>query len=125
MAHSSIATLLCLTLTGCQTTLAGYQSTSGGTTATTTSSSVTGIARTPGAQISISSGAAPAPGAPGGQAVLSRGGGAVLLLGVIVVDAVSQFASWLRGPAPQTAQASASIADTCSCYGYKPVMRDE
>jgi len=112
--------LLCLALAGCYTTLGGNQSTSGATT-TITSSAVSGSVKFTGGQVSISSGAAPAPGAPGGQVALSRGSGAVLLLGLVVVDAVSYFASWLQGAPAQIGQAPASIAETCSCYGYKPV----
>ena len=118
------AGLLSLTLTGCHTTLAGNQSTSAGTTTTMSSSAVTGSARAAGGQVSVSSGAAPAPGAPGGLVVLGPGPGAVLFLGLIVVDAVSHFASWLRGAPLQAGQAPASIADTCSCYGYRPVSSE-
>jgi len=114
------ALLLCLALAGCYTTLGANQSTSGSTT-TITSSAVSGSVKFAGGQASISFGAAPAPGAPGGQVTFSRGSGAVLLLGLVVVDAVGYFASWLQGAPAQMGQAPASIAETCSCYGYKPV----
>ena len=121
---SAIAALSCVILSGCYATLYGNQSTSGGATTTATSSAVVGSAKFAGGQVAVSSGAAPAPGTPGGQVILGRGSGATLLLGLIVVDAVSYFVSWVGGARPQAAQPTASIAETCSCYGYKPVSSE-
>ena len=125
IARAAITALLCLALSGCFVTLHGHQSTSGGVTTTTTSSTVTGSAKTGGAQISFASGPAVAPNAPGGQVVFNRGASAVLVLGLVIADAVNYFSARLGVKPPQPAGGSASIADTCSCYGYKPVTGDQ
>jgi len=120
MKYASGIALVCVALAGCSTQLYGNQSVSGGATTTTTASAVSGSAGFGGGTIGFSSGTAPSSGAPGGQAVFGRGGSAVLILGIVIVDAVSHFASWLNAPKQPANVLPASIADTCSCYGYKP-----
>jgi hypothetical protein len=120
-----VSTGLCVTLTGCSAHLYGNQASSGGTVTTTTTSAIAASARAGGTQLSFSSGVVPAPGAPGGQLVVNSGAGAAMLIGVLVVDAVSQLAYRLASPPSRPAAAPASIMETCSCFGYKPVMRDE
>jgi hypothetical protein len=108
------AFLLLVPLSGCYVTLHGHQSTSGGTTATTTSSHVTGSTKFAGGKASFSSGQPVAPKAPGGQVSLGKGASAVLILGLVIADVVHYFSARhsAREPQPQ----SGSIADTCSCY---------
>ena len=120
MKRSFAALLFLLPLSGCHTTMHGNQSVSGGASTTTTASAVSGSAGFGSGTIGFSSGTAPSPGAPGGQVVFGRGGSAVLILGIVIVDAVSHFASWLNAPKQPANVLPASIADTCSCYGYKP-----
>jgi len=125
MNYAAGIALVCVVLAGCSTQLHGNQAVSGGATATTTSSAVTGSASAAGGRIAFSSGTAPSAGAPGGQAVLGRGGSAALILGIVIVDAVSNLASWLSAPKQPANVLPASIADTCSCYGYKPVSGEQ
>jgi len=112
--------LSCAALAGCSTQLHGNQSMSGGTGATTVSSAVTGSARAGGGQVAFASGSGAAPGATGGQVSLGRGGSAVLVFGLVIVDVVSNFASWLSGPRQAANELPASISHTCSCYGNQP-----
>lgn len=114
--RTAILLLFCLALSGCYVKLHGHQSTSGGVTTTTTSSTVTGSAKTSGARVSFSSGTPISPNAPGGHVSLNRGASAVLVLGLVIADAVNYFSARLGVKPQQTAGASASIADTCSCY---------
>jgi hypothetical protein len=112
--------LSCAALAGCSTQLHVNQSASGGASATTASSAVTGSVRASSGQVAFSSGSRAASGATGGQVSLGRGGSAVLVLGLVIVDAVSQFASWLSAPGKAANELPASISHTCSCYGDKP-----
>ena len=121
MNRSTSIVLVCVALAGCTTQLHGNQSVSGGASTTTTSSAVIGSARASGGRVALSSGAAVAPGATGGQVSLGRSGSAVLVLGIVIVDALSSFTSWLSAPKQAAIEVPASIADTCSCYGYKSV----
>ena len=116
MHRSTRIVLFCVALAGCSTQLHGNQSVSGGASTTTTSSAVTGSARASGGRVAFSSGAAVAPGATGGQVSLGRGGSAVLVLGIVIVDALTSFTSWVSAPKQAAIEVSTSIADTCSCY---------
>lgn len=110
----------CLALSGCYAALNGQQTTSNGATTTTTSVATRG-------QVSIGSGKAsasfgvPAPaGAPGGQASFSRGASAVLILGLVVAEVVNYLSAMSIDRVQSAAEPRRSIADTCSCYGYRP-----
>lgn len=93
----------------------GNQSVGGGTTATTTSSQVGAIAKFSAGRASFSSGQPVSPAAPGGQVSLTRSGGLIVAVGLVVAEAVQYVGDLFRG-APQAAAPQGSIADTCSCY---------
>lgn len=116
--------LICLTLAGCAVNLHGRQSMAAGasTASTTTTSSISAGASAGQAKFSASFGSAPPPGASGGQIGFSRGAAAVLVLGLVIAETFEFLGSQFRGtpPARQTAAPRASIAETCSCYGWKP-----
>ena len=117
--------LLLLTLallSGCAVTLYGNQTSGGGSTATTTGSSVQGAKTIGNARISGSFGSAPAPNAPGGQVHFSKGASAVLVLGVLIAGTVDAISELFR-PAPSRIERAAvdgSVSQTCSCYGWQP-----
>ncbi|OHE89574.1 MAG: hypothetical protein A3G75_13645 [Verrucomicrobia bacterium RIFCSPLOWO2_12_FULL_64_8] len=125
MARITILTLLILALPGCTVTLFGHQSAGGGAAAATTSSQVSGSARVAGGRVSISSGQRVPANAQGGRVTLSRGASVLLILGLAIADTMN-YMSAKFGVGPQTAPRTDSIADTCSCNGYKPpVTSDE
>jgi hypothetical protein len=118
-----IVLLLCQVLPGCAVNLHGTQAAGNGASTTTLASSVNAGARAGQASVSASFGSSPPAGGAGGQIGFSRGAAAILLLGLVIAETVefigSQFST------QQTADRSsvvprASIADTCSCYGWKP-----
>ena len=117
--------LLVLTLTllsGCAVTLYGNQTSGGGSTSTTTGSSVQGAKTIGNAHVSGSFGSAPAPHAPGGQVHFSKGASAVLVLGVLIAGTVDAINALFR-PVPsriERAAADGSVSQTCSCYGWRP-----
>jgi len=115
--RTAILLPLFLLLSGCYVKLYGHQSTSGGVTTTTTSSTVVGGAKAGNARIAFSSGPAVPANAPGGQVTLNKGASAALVLGLVIADLVS----YVRGGAkPASKAAGGPIAETCSCYGYRP-----
>jgi hypothetical protein len=114
-ARSLLAVLLCVALPGCYVATYGNQSVNGGATATTTSSQVGATAKFSAGRASFSSGQAVAPGAAGGQVSLSRGGSAIVAVGLVVAETVHYLGA-LFGAKPQPAPPADSIADTCSCY---------
>ena len=117
--------LLVLTLTllsGCAVTLYGNQTSGGGSTSTTTGSSVQGAKTVGKASVSGSFGSAPAPHAPGGQVHFSKGASAVLVLGVLIAGTVAAINALVR-PGPSRIERTAadgSVSQTCSCYGWRP-----
>lgn len=111
--------LTCLALPGCYVTTYGNQSVNGGATATAASSQVGATAKFSAGRASFSSGQAVARGAPGGQVSFSRGGSAIVAVGLVVAETVHYLGA-LFGATPQPAARTDSIADTCSCY-RKPV----
>ncbi len=113
-----IALPLCLALSGCYVVLSGHQSTSGGATTTTTAAATNVNVSAGSARLGASFGTPPAPNAPGGQLALSRGASALLLLGVVIADAINNLGA--PDAAPRPGARRASIAETCSCYGWKP-----
>jgi hypothetical protein len=128
MAKRSLLPLLLmgLMLSGCAVNLHGRQSAGAGTSATVTGSSFSAGASAGQAQFSAAFGSPPPQGATGAQIGFSRGAAAVLLLGLVIAETVDFIGSQLRQthdalPAAQPARAPrASIAETCSCYGWKP-----
>ena len=117
--------LLLLTLallSGCAVTLYGNQTSGGGSTSTTTGSSVQGAKTIGKARVSGSFGAAPAPNAQGGQVHFSKGASAVLVMGVIIAGTVDAIGNWFK-PAAQRIERlpdSGPVSQTCSCYGWQP-----
>lgn len=108
-------------LSGCAVTLHGNQTSGGGSTSTTVGSSVQGTARAGNARVSASFGAAPAPGAPGGQVHFSKGASAVLVLGVLIAGTVDTINELFRPAPPRIERAAGgSVSQTCSCYGWQP-----
>jgi hypothetical protein len=101
----------------------GNQSTSGGTTATTTSSQVSGTTQGASYKASFSSGGHPvSPRAPGGYVSVSGNAAAVLVGVVVFADLVNYF----RGaPQPKPLPPGTAISHTCSCYGYQPPVNGE
>ena len=114
--------LACLALPGCYVKTYGNQSVGGGTT-TATSSQVGATAKFSAGKASFSSGQAVSSAAPGGHVALSRGGSAIVAVGLVFAEAVHYLGAFFS-PRPQPAPQADSIADTCSCY-KKPVMSDE
>jgi hypothetical protein len=110
--------LLCVPLAGCAVTMYGNQSTSGGTTATTTSSQVSGSAQGTNYKASFSSGGHPvSPKASGGYVSVSGSAAAVLVVGLVIADLVN----YIRGePQAKPLPPGTAISHTCSCYGYRP-----
>jgi hypothetical protein len=53
---------------------------------------------------------------------LGPAGSALLVVGLVVVDAVRAAGSWVSGPASGRAGPTEGIAHTCSCYGYRPEL---
>lgn len=116
----SLAALLSA-LSGCAVTLHGHQATGGGTTASTTGSSVHGGARIGNARIGGSFGTSPPAHAPGGQLALSKGASAVLVLGLVIAGTAEIIADWFAAEPPlREAPAAGGISRTCSCYGWQP-----
>jgi hypothetical protein len=102
-----------VTLSGCQATLYGNQSTGGGTTTTTTASAVSGSATFSGGRVSFSTGQPVPPNAPGGTLKVSGSAAGVLVVGVVLAD----WFYYMVGPSqPKPLAPDARIADTCSCY---------
>ena len=110
----------CFALSGCSVALHGNQTTSGGATTTTTLAATSGQASVGPARVSASFGTPAPQGAAGGQAALSRGASAVLVLGLIVAETVSYFSAKFSDAPPASSALQRSIAETCSCYGYQP-----
>lgn len=110
---------LCVALSGCYMVLSGHQTTGAGLTTTTTAAATRLEASAGPARIGASFGTPPPPNAPGGQATLSRGAAAVLFLGLVIADTVNYLGTRF-GDAPRPAPQRASIAETCSCYGWTP-----
>ncbi len=121
-ARCLIVLLICLALPGCYVKSYGIQSASGGTNTTITSSQVVATARFSGGAASFTSGQSVLPAAPGGHVALSRGGSAIVAVGLVFAEAVHYLGA-LFSPGPQAAPQSGSISDTCSCY-RKPVSSE-
>ncbi len=110
---------LCFALSGCYAVIGGHQTTGAGATTTTTGAATRLEASAGPARLGASFGTPPAPNAPGGQVAFSRGASAVLFLGLVIADTVNYLGTRF-GNAPRPAPQRASIAETCSCYGWKP-----
>ena len=113
----------CLLAAGCSVRLHGAQSAGGGSSATATSSELSGSARFSGGKASFSSGGQGSSQAGGGHVSLGRGPTAVLIVGLMIADAVDYFSGRSGAPARREA-AGDSILETCSCY-RKPVASDQ
>ena len=113
--------VLALAMNGCAVTLHGNQTSSGGSTTSTTGSAVRASTQAGNARLSASFGTPPPANAPGGQASFSRGGSAVLVLGLAIAGATEMIGSWFAPPAERREPlAPGGISHTCSCYGWRP-----
>lgn len=113
---------LIVVLPGCAVTLHGQQTSGGGSTATTTGSSVRASTQAGNARFSGSFGTPPAANAPGGQVTFSRGASAVLVLGLAIAGATEVVSSWFGPSTPREPLAPGGISHTCSCYGWRPEL---
>ncbi len=112
----SLLTMVVLALLpGCAVTLHGNQTTGGGSTATTTGSSVQAGKQIGNARVGGSSfGAARA---AGGQVAFSQGASAVLVVALVIAGTVDAISDWMRPAAPRIERLPAgNISQTCSCY---------
>lgn len=108
-------------LPGCAVTLHGNQSTGGGTTASTTGSSVQAGRQFGNARVGGSFGAPPPAHAAGGQVTFSRGASAVLVAGLVIAEAVDVIGAWFKPAAPRIERLpTGNISQTCSCYAANP-----
>lgn len=108
-------------LPGCAVTLHGKQTTGGGSTATTTGSSVQAGKQFGNARVGGSFGAPLPAHAAGGQVAFSRGASAVLVVGLVIVEAADVIGEWFKPVASRTERLPAgNISQTCSCYGWQP-----
>ncbi len=115
----SLLTMVVLALLpGCAVTLHGNQTTGGGSTATTTGSSVQAGKQIGNARVGGSFGAPPAARAAGGQVAFSQGASAVLVVALVIAGTVDAISDWMRPAAPRIERLPAgNISQTCSCYG--------
>ncbi|MBY0269748.1 MAG: hypothetical protein K2X06_07775 [Burkholderiales bacterium] len=118
--------LVLVLLPGCAVTLHGNQTTGGGSTATTTGSSVQAGKQFGNARVGGSFGSPPAAQAAGGQLRLSSGASAVLVVGLVIAGTVEAISDWMR-PAAQRAERlpTGNISQTCSCYASNPELTSE
>jgi hypothetical protein len=112
--------MLMTVLPGCAVTLHGNQTTSGGSTATTTGSSVQAGKQFGNARVGGLFGTPPPVNAAGGQVRFSSGASAVLVVGLVIAGTVDAISDWMR-PAAQRAERLpvGNISQTCSCYGWQ------
>lgn len=114
------ALVACFALPGCTAAIYGQETSGGGATATATASSVRWSATGSNYAVGAAFGRPIPPGAPGGQVAVSSGtASAVLLLGIVIINAVDHLVGG-SGSASVKSSANRPIAHTCSCYGYRP-----
>lgn len=120
MTHA-LTLVLALALSGCAVALSGQESTGNGHTVSTTAAATRGHVSAGSAKLGASFGTPEPAGAAGGQVSFSRGASAILVLGLVLAEMVNYFGSASEGtqPAPDPGR---SIANTCSCYGYHPLL---
>jgi len=108
-------------LPGCAVTLHGNQTVSGGSTMTTTGSSVQAGKQFSNARVGASFGTPPPLNATGGQVRFSQGASAVLVAGLVMAELVDVIGEWFRPAAPRAERLPAgNISQTCSCYAGNP-----
>lgn len=112
--------LVLLLLPGCAISLHGRETSGGGASTAVTGSRVDASAGAGQARASASFGSPPPARAAGGQVTLSRGASAALVLGLVLAEAVDALGARWREVPPPRRPPRASIADTCSCYGWQP-----
>lgn len=110
--------LVLAVLPGCAVTLHGNQTTSGGSTATTTGSSVQAGKQFNNARVGASFGTPPPLNAAGGQVRFSSGASAVLVAALVMVEVTDAIGEWFRPAVPRAERLpTGNISQTCSCYG--------
>ena len=109
--------LVLAVLPGCAVTLHGNQTTGGGSTATTTGSSLQTGKQFGNTRIGASFGTPPPVNAAGGQIRFSSGASAVLVAGLVMIELADAIGEWFRPAAPRSERLPAgNISQTCSCY---------
>ena len=104
-------------LPGCAVTLHGNQVTGGGSTATTTGSSLQAGKQFGNTRVGASFGTPPPLNAAGGQLRLSSGPAAVLVAALVMVELADVVGEWFRPAAPRAERLpTGNISQTCSCY---------
>jgi hypothetical protein len=112
--------LVIAALPGCAVTLHGNQTTGGGSTATTTGSSVQAGKQLGNTRVAASFGSPPAANAAGGQLRFSSGASAVLVAALVMVEVADVIGEWFKPAAPRAERLPAgNISQTCSCYGWQ------
>jgi hypothetical protein len=117
---------LAVLLHGCAVTLHGNQTVSGGSTSTTTGSSVRASTQAGNARVAASFGTPPPANAAGGQVSFSKGASAVVVVALAIAGATEAVSSWFGPRAPaggaerREPLAPGGISHTCSCYGWRP-----
>lgn len=107
-------------LAGCTVGLHGHEA--AGSTSAVTSSSLRLQSGAGPARVSGSFGAPLPQGAPGAHVAFPRGASAVLVIGAVVAGTLHYLgAQFGEQPAPEDGP-QRTIADTCSCYGYRPSL---
>ncbi len=113
--------LFSMALSGCATTLYGYQSSGSGTTVT--SSNVVASTSASNARVSFAYGSPVPPTAPGGHVTVSNGSSSGVLAGVALFGILASYIVGEEGPKPLPP--GTKILHTCSCYGYQPPAKRE
>ncbi len=115
---------LCISLSGCTFAFSGRESINGGVTTTTTAVAASGTAQVAGGTVraGYSFGAPSSPGVPAGtgrSGTWISGGNSMLLVGLVLGELLNYFADGRSGT-PPSAPRRDPVAETCSCYGWKP-----
>ena len=119
--NSFVAIAVLALLPGCAVTLHGNQTTSGGSTAATTGSSVQAGKQFGNARVGGSFGAPRPAHAAGGQVSFSQSASAVLVVALVIAGTVDAISDWMRPVAPRAERLpTENISQTCSCYAVSP-----
>jgi hypothetical protein len=118
----TLTLVLSLALSGCAVALSGHESTGGGTSSTS-AVATHGQASIGSAKVGASFGTPAPAGSAGGQISVSRGASVVLILGLAIAEVVNYFSAPPDDVSRFALDPRRSIADTCSCYGYRSVSQ--
>ena len=115
---------LCFSLSACTFAYSGRESINGGVTTTTSAVAASGTTQIAGgtARVGYSFGTPSTPGVPagtGGSGTWISGGTSMLLVGLVIGEILNYFSDGRSGTPPSEPRRD-SVAETCSCYGWKP-----